>query len=66
MPEENPYSTQKTMIGALLAEGSQRASTIMAEKAVVMIMTLNRPMRSAMNPGSIRPKILDAFKIGRT
>jgi hypothetical protein len=57
-PEENPYKTQNTMMGALLADGSHRARTIMAEKAVVMIMTLKRPNRSASMPGRIRPKIL--------
>jgi hypothetical protein len=57
-PDENPYNTQNTIIGALPFAGSQRARTMMAEKVVVIIMTLNRPIRSAIIPGRIRPKIL--------
>jgi hypothetical protein len=45
-------------MGALEAEGSQRPRTIIVEKAVVMIMTLKRPILSATIPGRIRPKIL--------
>lgn len=57
-PDEKPYSAQKRIIGTLAAEGSQRARTRMAEKAVTIIMTLKRPRRSAMMPGRMRPKIL--------
>lgn len=60
-PEENPYRTQNMMIGMLPEDGSQSASTTIAEKAVVMIITLNRPTRSAMIPGRIRPKILFVY-----
>jgi hypothetical protein len=58
-PDEKPYRTQKTIMGAFEAEGSQSPSTIMVEKAVVMIMTLKRPILSATIPGRMRPKILD-------
>lgn len=57
-PDENPYKIENTMMGALDFEGSHSASTMMEEKAVVMIMTLNRPIRSATMPGRIRPNIL--------
>lgn len=45
-------------MGAFAFEGSHKANTMIAENPVVMIMTLNRPMRSATIPGRIRPKIL--------
>lgn len=61
-PELKPYRTQKTMMGALEADGSQRARTMMEEKRVVMIMTLNLPMRSAIIPGTTRPNILDSVR----
>ena len=57
-PEEKPYRMQKTIIGAFEDEGSQRPSTMMAEKPVVIIMTLKRPILSAAMPGRIRPKML--------
>ncbi len=46
------------MIGMFPDDGSHSPRTMMAEKAVVTIMTLNRPTRSAMMPGRMRPKIL--------
>ena len=46
------------MIGAFDFEGNHRARTTMAEKRVVMIITLKRPKRSAKIPGRIRPNIL--------
>jgi hypothetical protein len=52
-------------MGAFPFEGSQRASTMMAENAVVTIMTLNRPIRSAIMPGRIRPNIL-VGKVSKT
>lgn len=64
-PDENPYNTQNTIMGALPREGSHRARTMMAEKAVVIIMTLNRPIRSAIMPGKIRPKILLQISVSR-
>mgnify|MGYP003662565219 CR=1 FL=1 len=57
-PEEKPYRTQNIMIGMLPDDGSQSASTTIAENPVVMIITLNRPTLSAIIPGRIRPKIL--------
>lgn len=57
-PDEKPYRAANTMMGALAADGSQRASTMMAEKLVVTIITLKRPNRSAIIPGRTRPKIL--------
>ncbi len=57
-PELKPYRMQKMMMGALAADGSHRAKTIMDENAVVMIMTLKRPTLSATIPGKILPKIL--------
>ena len=53
------------IMGVFAFDGSQRASTMTAEKAVVTIMTLKRPVLSAMIPGKIRPKIEAAFKIDR-
>jgi hypothetical protein len=57
-PEEKPYNTQNTMIGALDLDGNHNPNTIIAENAVVIIMVLNRPKRSAKMPGRIRPNIL--------
>ncbi len=45
-------------MGAFDFEGSQRPRTMMVEKAVVNIMTLKRPILSAIMPGRIRPNIL--------
>ena len=56
---------QNTKIGAFPLEGSQRAKTIMAEKAVVVIITLKRPSLSAIMPGRIRPNIEAAFRIDK-
>lgn len=58
------------MIGMLPDDGNHSPSTTIAEKAVVTIMTLNRPTRSAMMPGRIRPNILVLlvafiYKVGR-
>ena len=55
-PDEKPYSTQNTMMGALAADGSHSASTITAEKAVVRIITLKRPILSASMPGRDAPE----------
>jgi hypothetical protein len=42
----------------LLLDGSHNPNTMMAEKAVLMIITLKRPIRSAIIPGIMRPKML--------
>lgn len=43
VPDENPKTAAKTMIGTLPCAGIQRARTTMAEKKVVIVMMLNRP-----------------------
>jgi len=57
---------ENTIIGAFALAGSQRASTMTAENAVVMIMTLKRPILSAIMPGRIRPKILQELRLTNT
>lgn len=57
-------SKERVLLGALLALGSQRARTTMAEKPVVRIMMLKRPKRSARMPGNMRPKMEEAFRMG--
>jgi hypothetical protein len=57
-PDPNPYSAAKTMMGALAAEGSQRARVMMPLKAHMKKRTLKRPILSAMYPGIVRPKKL--------
>jgi hypothetical protein len=45
-------------MGAFEAEGIHSPRTIIVEKAVVIIITLKRPILSATIPGRMRPKIL--------
>lgn len=63
-PVENPYNTQNMMMATIPLPGIHNARTMMAEKQVVIIMTLKRPNRSAMIPGMIRPKTEAALRMG--
>lgn len=63
-PEANPYSTAKTMIGALEAAGSHRARLITPEKRVKIMQTLKTPYTSPRWAGKILPKMLAALMMG--
>src|SRR3569833_582098 len=57
-PEQKPKRTAKAMMTPVVLPGIHSASEMTAERPVMKIMTLKRPMRSPTMPGRIRPRTL--------
>src|SRR3569833_2558900 len=57
-PELKPKRTAKAMMAPVVLPGIHSASEMTAERPVMKIMTLKRPMRSPTMPGRIRPRTL--------
>ena len=66
VPEVQPKRAEKTYVGVGLLAGIQRASTRTVERNVVIIIMLNRPIRSPSQPGTMRPTTLNENVVSKT
>ena len=64
-PLEKPYNAAKSMNATLPRAGNHNARTKIVDKKAITIIVLKRPIRSAIAPGIVRPKMETAFNMAR-